>query len=100
MGMHFMHNETYEQISLQKDFLENSDLIKEGQMVEIMFHAENEMPLVGELPPFVELEVSYTEPGVKGDTATNTLKLAKLETDAEVMVPLFINTGDKIKVDT
>lgn len=100
LGMHFMHNETFEQINLQKDFIENSDLMKEGQEVEILFHSENETPLVGELPASVVLEVTYTEPGIKGDTATNTLKPAKLETEAEVMVPLFINIGDKVKIDT
>ncbi|MFW5891870.1 MAG: elongation factor P, partial [Bacteroidota bacterium] len=73
---------------------------KEGQEVEIVFHAETETPMSCELPPFVELEVTYAEPGVKGDTATNTLKPATLETGATVNVPLFIEPGEKIKVDT
>jgi len=74
--------------------------LKEGQECEIVYHAEKETPLQVDLPPFVEMEVTYTEPGIKGDTATNTLKAATVETGATVMVPLFINTGDLIKVDT
>ena len=69
-------------------------------MVDILFHAAEEIPLAMEMPQNVVLEVTYTEPGVKGDTATNTLKPATVETGAEVRVPLFINTGDKIRVDT
>ena len=68
--------------------------------MEIVVHADTENILSVELPPFVVMEVVYSEPGVKGDTATNTLKPAKIETGATVMVPLFVNTGDKIKVDT
>lgn len=100
MGFNLMHLETFEQISLGEDMIENHDFMKEGQEVQVMFHAEKEMPMSCELPPFVTLEITYTEPGVKGDTATNTLKPATLETGAEVMVPLFINIGDKIKIDT
>ncbi len=100
MGFNLMHLETFEQISLGEDMIENYDFMKEGQEVQVMFHAEKEMPMSCELPPFVTLEITYTEPGVKGDTATNTLKPATLETGAEVMVPLFINIGDKIKIDT
>lgn len=100
MGFNLMHLETFEQISLGEDMIENHDFMKEGQEVQVMFHAEKEMPMSCELPPFVTLEITYTEPGVKGDTATNTLKPATLETGAEVMVPLFISIGDKIKIDT
>lgn len=100
MGYTFMHQETFEQINLQEDLIENADLMKESQEVQIMFHAEKEMPMAAILPPFVEMEITYTEPGVKGDTATNTLKPATVETGAEIMVPLFINIGDRIKVDT
>ncbi len=96
----FMHAETYEQIAIEQDMINNPALLKEGQMVEIMYHADTDTPLTCELPPFVEMEVTYTEPGIKGDTATNTLKRATVETGAEVMVPLFIETGEKIKVDT
>ncbi|MDD2199599.1 MAG: elongation factor P [Bacteroidales bacterium] len=100
LGFHFMHLETYEQIALNQYLIDNYDLLKEGQEVEIVFHADNETPLTCELPPFVEMEVTYTEPGLKGDTANSALKPATIETDATIMVPLFINTGDKIKVDT
>ncbi|MCL2726746.1 MAG: elongation factor P [Bacteroidales bacterium] len=100
-GFHFMHGETFEQIDLQEDMLDNSDLMKEGQYVEMMFHADEERVLTCELPPFVEMEVTYTEPAVKGDTAsTNAQKSATLETGATIMVPLFINQGERIKVDT
>ncbi|HDJ34424.1 MAG TPA: elongation factor P [Bacteroidetes bacterium] len=100
MGYHFMHNETFEQVAIPEDLISAPDLLKEGQYVEMVFHADSETALSCELPPFVDLEVSYTEPGIKGDTATNTLKPATLETGAEVNVPLFINTGDRIRVDT
>lgn len=101
MGYHFMHNETFEQVAFQKDLINTPDLLKEGQNVEAVWHADTETPLYCELPPFVVLEVTYTEPGLKGDTSSSTsLKSATLETNAEIMVPLFINTGDKIKVDT
>ena len=100
MGFHFMHNETYEQIALSQELIENADLLKEGQNVEMMFHAENDQVLTCELLPTVEMEIVYTEPGIKGDTATNTLKQATIETGATIMVPLFVNVGDKIKIDT
>jgi elongation factor P len=99
-GFVFMHLETYDQVTINENLVENSDLMKEGQSVEIVFHAENETALSVDLPPFVELEITYTEPGVKGDTATNAQKHATLETGADIMVPLFINNGEKIKVDT
>ncbi|MDX1410452.1 MAG: elongation factor P, partial [Saprospiraceae bacterium] len=80
--------------------VETPGLLKEGSEVEILFHAEQEMALNMEMPAHVVMEVTYTEPGVKGDTATNTLKPAKIETGAEVRVPLFISEGDKVKIDT
>ena len=100
-GFHFMHNETFEQVDLPEEMVDNADLMKEGQYVEMMFHADEERVLSCELPSFVELEITYTEPGLKGDTAsTSSLKAATLETGAEIKVPLFINQGEKIKVDT
>jgi len=99
-GYHFMHTETFEQTFITEEIINAPDLLKEGQEVEIVFHADTETPLQCELPPFVELEIVYSEPGVKGDTATNTLKPATLETGAIVNVPLFIETGEKIRVDT
>lgn len=99
-GFHFMHNETFEQTFIPEEMIEAPGLLKEGQEVEIVFHADTETPLTCDLPPFVELEVVYAEPGMKGDTATNTLKPAKVETGATVHVPLFISVGERIKVDT
>ncbi|WP_375585299.1 elongation factor P [Cyclobacterium xiamenense] len=99
-GYHFMDTETFEQIPIEKNLIERPELLKEGQVVDILIHAETEKPLGVELPPFVELMVTYTEPGIKGDTATNTLKPATLETGAVVMVPLFVDQDILIKVDT
>jgi len=100
-GYIFMHLETFEQVPIPEKLIDNADLLKEGQNVEMMFHAETENPLSCELPPFVELEVTYTEPGLKGDTASSSaLKPAELETGASINVPLFIEQGEKIKVDT
>ncbi len=100
IGYHFMDNSTYEQISIQETMINAPHLMKDGQEVDILFHAETEMPLTCELPAYVELEITYTEPGIKGDTATNATKSATLETGAEIQVPLFINQNDRIKVDT
>ena len=101
MGCNFMHTETFEQIIINRDLIDNSDLMKEGQVVEVMFHTEKETVLSAELPPIIDMEVTYTEPGVKGDTAsTNSLKPATVETGATIKVPLFIQTGEKIRVDT
>ncbi len=101
MGFNFMHTETFEQISLNVNMVDNADLMKEGQTVEMMFHADEERVLTCELPQFVEMLITYTEPAVKGDTAsTNALKAATVETGAEIMVPLFINEGERIRVDT
>ncbi|HDZ40781.1 MAG TPA: elongation factor P [Bacteroidetes bacterium] len=100
MGYVFMHTRTFEQITLNESMIENFDLLKEGQEVEVVVHADTENILSVELPQFVVMEITYTEPGMKGDTATNTLKPATIETGGTVMVPLFISTGEKIKVDT
>jgi elongation factor P len=101
MGYNFMNLENYEQILLNEDIISNTGLLKDGQDVEIVFHAETETALTVELPPFVVMEVVYTEPGLKGDTASSSAsKPAKVETGAEINVPLFVNTGDKIKIDT
>ncbi len=100
MGYHFMHGTTFEQISIEEHLINAPELLKEGQETEMVVHADTETPLSCDLPPFVELEITYTEPGVKGDTATNTLKAATVETGATVNVPLFIEAGEKIKVDT
>ena len=100
MGYHFMDSNSFEQVTLQEDFIENADLLKDGQEVEILYHAETETPLSCDMPPFVELTITYAEPGVKGDTATNATKPATMETGAIIQVPLFINENEKIRVDT
>ncbi len=99
-GFVFMNQESFEQLTLNEDMVPDHDLMKDGMEVEIAFHDETETPLYLELPSFIELEVTYTEPGLRGDTATNTLKPATLETGAEIQVPLFIDIGDFVKVDT
>ena len=100
LGYHFMNSETFEQTFIDKDIISAPALLKEGQDVEILFHADTETPLTCDMPAYVVLEITYTEPGERGNTATNTFKDAKVETGAIVKVPLFINTGEKIKVDT
>lgn len=97
---HFMNTEDYEQTFLDEALIPAPDLLKDGDLVTIAFHAETDSPIACEMPAYVTLEVTYTEPGEKGNTATNTFKDATLETGAVVKVPLFINIGDKIKVDT
>lgn len=99
-GYQFMNNTTWEQVYIPGNMIETPEFLKEGITCTIVFHADEELPLTVELPAFIEAEVTYTEPGVKGDTATNTLKPATIDTGAEIRVPLFIDTGDKIKVDT
>ncbi len=101
LGAHFMHTETFEEITIPKEMINNADLMADGQIVEVMFHTDKEVALSAELPPIVDMEVIYTEPGIKGDTAsTNSLKPATVNTGATIRVPLFINTGEKIRVDT
>ncbi len=97
---HFMNTEDYNQITLEKSVLDAPGLLKEGEVVTVIINSEDQMPLSVEMPASVILEVTATEPGVKGNTATNATKPAIVETGAEVMVPLFINEGDKIKVET
>jgi elongation factor P len=101
LGYNFMNLENFEQIALEAEIISNTKLLKDGQDVEIVFHADTETALSVDLPPFVVMEVTYTEPGLKGDTASSSaLKAATVETGAEINVPLFVNTGDKIKIDT
>jgi len=97
---HFMNVESYEQITLDKKTLDAPDLLKEGTVVMIQINTETDLPLSVDMPSSIVLEVTYAEPGVKGNTATNATKPAKVETGASVNVPLFINEGDKIKIDT
>jgi len=97
---HFMNTEDYNQIELQESILDQPQLMKEGEIVTVMINTEDSSPLSVEMPASVILEITHTEPGVKGNTATNATKPATAETGAKINVPLFINEGDKIKVDT
>ena len=91
--------EDYNQIELNKKILEYDSLLKEGEIVTVMTNMEDNNPLSVEMPSSVILKIIHTEPGVKGNTATNATKPAKTETGALINVPLFINEGDSIKVD-
>ena len=94
-----MDKDTFEQLYIPKNMISSGlEFLKEGMDVKVWF--ESEQPISAEAPATVELKITYTEPGLKGDTATNTLKPATVETGAEVRVPLFINEGDLIKIDT
>ena len=96
----FMNNETFDQIPIAKDLVTGVDYMKEGDTVEVVSDASTETVLYAEMPMKTVLKITYTEPGLKGDTATNTLKPATVETGATVRVPLFINEGELIEVDT
>ncbi|MDR2907906.1 MAG: elongation factor P [Bacteroidales bacterium] len=100
MGYTFMHAETFEQIIIQEHQINAPQFLKDGSNVEITVHAETETPLLCELPAFIETVVTYTEPAVKGNTSTNATKEATVDTGATVRVPLFIDTDERIKVDT
>ena len=96
----FMNQETFEQIPIAHDQINGVDFMKESEIVEVVTDASSETVLFADVPTKVVLKVTYTEPGVKGDTATNATKPATVETGAEVRVPLFINEGETIEVDT
>jgi len=96
----FMNQETYEQIPIAKEKIVGVDFLCEGFVVDVIFDASSETVLYAELPTKVELTVAYTEPGLKGDTATNALKPATMENGATVRVPLFVDTGERIRIDT
>lgn len=99
MGFHFMDTKNYEQISFNSDQVgETQKFLKEQQEVEVQIYQGN--PIGIELPTSVEYEITYTEPGVKGDTVSSTTKPATIETGATINVPLFVNMGDRVKVDT
>lgn len=94
-----MDGTTFEQVHIPAAALgDGLKFLKEGMEVKVTF--EEDSPILAEAPTFVELQITYTEPGLKGDTATNTLKPATVETGAEVRIPLFINEGDIIRIDT
>ena len=95
-----MNNETFDQIAIQEKMIDRPDFLKEGMDVDIIFQATDERPLTLEMSQYIELEVVYTEPGLRGDTATNVTKPAKLETGAEIRVPIFVNEGDILKINS
>jgi elongation factor P len=100
VGYNFMDQSNFEQVTIEEQKINAPQFMKEGQEVDIFFHAETEKPLFAELPPFVELRITYSEPAIKGDTATNASKKAELETGAIINVPLFIDQDELIRVDT
>ena len=98
-GYHFMDQETFENVTLQRDLIgPAADFLKDGMVVDVQFH--DGVPIGCDLPAHVELRIEKTDPGFKGDTATGTTKPATLETGAVVNVPLFVNPGDVIRIDT
>jgi elongation factor P len=99
IGYYFMHLETFEQIHVEEHVIDYPEFLLDGQNVEVVVHADTENVLSVELPQFITMEVVYSEPGLRGDTATNTYKQARLQCGSTVMVPLFVNTGDKVRVE-
>ena len=99
-GYNFMDNETFEQIALQEETIDAPQYLKEGQEVGVLINTENDLVLGAELPDKIALLITYCEPGLRGDTATRTLKPATLETGATVGVPLFVNEGEIIRINT
>ncbi|HTX60518.1 MAG TPA: elongation factor P [Verrucomicrobiae bacterium] len=98
-GFHFMDQETFENVTIQRDLIgDPADFLKDGMVVDVQFHEG--VPIGVDLPPHVELRIVETDPGFKGDTATNTTKPAKLETGSTVQVPLFIEPDTVIRIDT
>lgn len=96
----FMNNETFDQIAINGKMIEGKEFLKEGTVCQIVFLASEERPLACEMPQNVILEVTYIEPGLRGDTASSTLTPCTVETGATVKVPLFMKQGDLIKIDT
>lgn len=99
-GYSFMDNETFEQIAVQENMVDAPQFLKEGQEVSVLLNTDNDTVMSVELPDKIVMLVTYSEPGLRGDTATRTLKPATVETGATVMVPLFVNEGDMIRVNT
>ncbi len=99
-GFNFMDLESYDQVAIDGKLIEGAQFLKEGTLATILYNSNNGAPLTCEVPQKMTLEITYTEPGMKGDTATNTLKAATVETGANIRVPLFINVGDSVVVNT
>lgn len=99
-GYNFMDNETFEQIALQENMVDAPQFLKDGQEVSVLVNTETEQPMSVELPDKIVVLVTYSEPGMRGDTATRTLKPAIIETGATINVPLFVNEGELIRINT
>lgn len=99
-GYNFMDQETFEQIALGEEMIDAPKFLKDGQEVSVAINTETDLPMSVELPDKIVVLVTYAEPGVKGDTATRTLKPATVETGATVNVPLFVNEGELIRINT
>jgi elongation factor P len=99
-GYNFMDVETFEQFALQENMIDAPQFLKDGQEVTILINTETDQPMSVELPDKIVLLVTYSEPGLRGDTATRTLKPATVETGATVNVPLFVNEGELIRINT
>lgn len=99
-GYNFMDNETFEQIAAAENLIDAPQFLREGQQVSVLINTETDTPMTIELPDKIVMKVTYSEPGMKGDTATRTLKPATVETGATVMVPLFVNEGEQIRINT
>ena len=99
-GYNFMDNETFEQIVVQESLIDAPQFLKEAQEVSVLINTETDSPMSVELPDKIVVQVTYSEPGIKGDTATRTLKAATIETGATVMVPLFVEEGELIRINT
>ncbi len=99
-GYNFMNNETFEQLVVQEALIDAPQFLKDGGEVSILINTETDLPMTVELPDKIVMLVTYSEPGMKGDTATRTLKAATIETGATVMVPLFVNEGELIRINT
>jgi elongation factor P len=99
-GYNFMNSETFEQVAVQEQMVDAPQFLKDGQEVSMLINTETELPMSVELPDKIVMLVTYTEPGLRGDTATRTLKPATVETGATVNVPLFVNEGELIRINT
>ncbi len=99
-GFNFMDIVTFEQVAVQESMVDAPQFLKEGQTVSMLINTETELPMNVELPDKIVMQVTYTEPGLRGDTATRTLKPATIETGATVNVPLFVNEGEMIRINT
>lgn len=99
-GYSFMDSETFEQVTVSESLVDAPQFLVEGQQVSVLINTETELPMSVELPDKIVSKITYSEPGLRGDTATRTLKQATVETGATVMVPLFVNEGDVIRINT